>query len=97
MSNSLVRQAMNDEMALVKERMTAIRAHIYYDINHQFNPAVVKLMQTGFPLDHLLADSGQVFPPVRTVAELLKVRGFPQLPAFWLCQVLEQEHSCTVV
>ncbi|KAL0054332.1 hypothetical protein WJX82_007216 [Trebouxia sp. C0006] len=74
MSNPQVRQAMVDEMALVKDRMTAVRGHVYYDINHKLKPAVGRLMQRGQPLENILANDVQIFPPVQTVAQLLKVR-----------------------
>ena len=71
MSNPQVRQAMIDEMAVVKDRMTAVRGHVYYDINHSLKPAVARLMLQGLRLeDH----DAQVLPSVRTVAQLLKVR-----------------------
>ncbi len=73
MSNPQVRQAMVDEMALVKDRMTAVRGHVYYDINHKLKPAVGRLMQRGQPLENILANDVQIFPPVQTVAQLLKV------------------------
>ena len=61
-------------MALVKDRMTAVRGHVYYDINHKLKPAVGRLMQRGQPLENILANDVQIFPPVQTVAQLLKVQ-----------------------
>ncbi len=73
MSNPLARQVMVDEMTLVKDRMTAIRGHVFFDINQRLKPAVTRLMLRGDTLDHIVANLSQVLPPVRTVAELLKV------------------------
>lgn len=73
MSNPQVRQAMVDEMALVKDRMTAVRGHVYYDINHKLKPAAGRLTQHGQLLEDVLNDV-QIFPSVRTVAQLLKVQ-----------------------
>ena len=73
MGNSLVRQAMVDEMGLVKHRMTAIRGYVYHDVNNKLSPAIDKLMKKGQPLDLFAADISNVLPPVRSVSTLLKV------------------------
>ncbi|KAL0023988.1 hypothetical protein WJX77_006444 [Trebouxia sp. C0004] len=103
MSNPQVRQAMVDEMALVKDRMTAVRGHVYYDINHKLKPAVGRLMQHGQLLEEILANDVQIFPPVRTVAQLLKVRNLmlptgvpppPVAPAFVATDSLLPHDPC---
>ena len=73
MSNPTVRQAMNDEMALVKHRMTAVRGHMYHDVNNKLRPAVDKLMREGQLLEQVMSDVASVLAPVRSVAALLKV------------------------
>ena len=73
MGNSLVRQAMVDEMALVKHRMTAVRGHVYHDVNTKLKPAVDRLMKKGQPLDQILTDVASLLAPVRSVSSLLKV------------------------
>ena len=72
MGNSLVRQAMVDEMGLVKHRMTAIRGYVYHDVNNKLSPAIDKLMKKGQPLEMFAADTSMVLPSVRTVSTLLK-------------------------
>ena len=74
MGNTLVRQAMVDEMGLVKNRMIAIRGYFYHDVNKLLSPAVEKLMslRLGQPLDLLATDVSNVLPSVRSVATLLK-------------------------
>ena len=72
MGNSLVRQAMVNEMDLVKHRMTAIRGYVYHDVNNKLSPAVDKLMKKGQPLDLFAADISMVLPSVRSVSTLLK-------------------------
>ncbi|KAL3148469.1 hypothetical protein ABBQ38_013914 [Trebouxia sp. C0009 RCD-2024] len=51
-------QAMVDEMGLVKDRMTAIRAFLYHDVNKTLMPAIEKLMslKVGQPLDLFATD-----------------------------------------
>ena len=79
MGNYLVRQAMVDEMGLVKHRMTAIRGYVYHDVNNKLSPAVDKLMKKGQPLDLFAADISTVLPSVRSVSTLLKAsRLWPQ-------------------
>lgn len=67
-------QAMVDEMGLVKDRMTAIRAFLYHDVNKTLMPAIEKLMslKVGQPLDLFATDVTKVLPSVRSVATLLK-------------------------
>ena len=86
MGNSLVRQAMVDEMGLVKHRMTAIRGYVYHDINNKLSPAIDKLMKKGQPLDLFAADISLVLPSVRSVSTLLKASRLwmhdnPSIPA----------------
>lgn len=72
MGNSLVRQAMVDEMGLVKHRMTAIRGYVYHDVNNKLSPAIDQLMKKGQPLEVFATDTSTVLPSVRSVSALLK-------------------------
>lgn len=74
MGNTVVQKAMVDEMGLVKDRMIAIRAFLYHDVNKLLTPAVEKLvsLKAGQPLDLFATDVSKVLPSVTSVATLLK-------------------------
>ena len=73
MDNPLSRAGMVDEMALVKNRMTAVRAYVVFDAYNQLQAAINKLSKDGQPLERLLSDAASVLAPVRSVATLLQV------------------------
>ncbi|KAL3137125.1 hypothetical protein ABBQ32_006698 [Trebouxia sp. C0010 RCD-2024] len=66
MGNTVVQKAMVDEMGLVKDRMIAIRAFLYHDVNKLLTPAVEKLvsLKAGQPLDLFATDVSKVLPSV---------------------------------
>lgn len=84
MNSPQERQAMIEEMASVKERLGAVRGHVYHAFKTQLTPAARQFMQTMHPLE-AVSSSSNFFPAIPTVPQLLQVR---------LCLPPVQQRSC---
>lgn len=81
-------RAMEEEMGLVKDRLTAVRAHLHKPIKELLTPSVQHFLRNAQPLD-TVRTGRHVFPSIPSVPELLKVLVFLSAQSVLPCVSLE--------